>query len=162
MDTETTGAENALPEQEAPKKSGRPPSVVMTSTTNLIRLQSDLKDHVKGQYEFRNTRNETRIVTKEIADYSAMKFYLEKNNLQHFTFSTHSEKPIKAVIRHLPPDTSAEDISNSLEDLVFNVINVRQLMTNRRTPNGQTHVQRQRVYILQYKGKWNKKDKRKG
>jgi hypothetical protein len=36
-----------------------------------------------------------------------------------------SEKPIKAVIRHLPPDTPAEDISNSLENLGFNVISMR-------------------------------------
>jgi hypothetical protein len=48
MDTETTEAENILLEQEAPKKPGRPPSRVMTSITNLIRLQSDLKGHIKG------------------------------------------------------------------------------------------------------------------
>jgi hypothetical protein len=54
-DTETAGAENTLPEQEAPRKAGRPPPI--TSTTNLIRLQSDLKDHVNGEYEFRNARN---------------------------------------------------------------------------------------------------------
>jgi hypothetical protein len=47
MDTETTGAENTLPEQETPKKSGRPPPIVMTSATNLIHLQSDLKEHVR-------------------------------------------------------------------------------------------------------------------
>jgi hypothetical protein len=55
-----------------------------------------------------------------MADYSAMKSYLGKNNLQYFTFSRNSEKPIKAAIRHLPPDTPAEDISNSLENLGFN------------------------------------------
>jgi hypothetical protein len=54
MDTETTGAENTLPEQEVPRKSGRPPTIVMTSITYLIRLQSDLNEHVKGEYEFRN------------------------------------------------------------------------------------------------------------
>jgi hypothetical protein len=32
-----------LPEQEAPRKPERPPPIVMTSTTNLIRLQSDFK-----------------------------------------------------------------------------------------------------------------------
>jgi hypothetical protein len=37
MDTETTGEENTLPGQEAPRKSGRPPPIVTTSTTNLIR-----------------------------------------------------------------------------------------------------------------------------
>jgi hypothetical protein len=47
-----------------------------------------------------------------MTDYSAMKSYLEKNNLQYFAFSPNSEKPLKAVIRHLPPDTPAEDISS--------------------------------------------------
>jgi hypothetical protein len=52
-----------------------------------------------------------------MTDYAAMKSYLEKNNLQYFTFSPSSEKPIKVVIRHLPPDTPPEDTSNSLEGL---------------------------------------------
>jgi Leucine-rich repeat (LRR) protein len=55
--------------------------------------------------------------------------YLEKHNLQYFSFSPNSEKNIKAVMRHLPPDTPADIISSSLEDLGFNVINVRQLTT---------------------------------
>jgi hypothetical protein len=69
-----------------------------------------------------------------MVDYSAMKSYLEKNNLQYFTFSPNSEKPIKAIIHHLLPDMTVKDISNSPEDLGFNIINVRQL-TNRRAPN---------------------------
>jgi hypothetical protein len=48
MDTETAGEENTLPEQEPPRKTGRPPPIIMTSTTNLIRAQSELKDHIKG------------------------------------------------------------------------------------------------------------------
>jgi hypothetical protein len=51
MNTEITEAENTLLEQEAPRKPGRLPPVVMTSTTHLIRLQNDLKDHIKGEYE---------------------------------------------------------------------------------------------------------------
>jgi hypothetical protein len=64
-----------------------------------------------------------------------MKSEPEKNNIHHFTFSPNSAELIKAVIRHLPPDTPAEDISNSLEDLHFNVINVRQMKATRRAPN---------------------------
>jgi hypothetical protein len=52
--TETTGAENTLPEQEAPRKPGGPPLILKTSTTKLIRIQRDLKDQVEGEYEFRN------------------------------------------------------------------------------------------------------------
>jgi hypothetical protein len=45
-----------------------------------------------------------------------MKSYLEENNFHYFTFSPKSEKPTKAVIRHLPPDMPAEDISSGLEN----------------------------------------------
>jgi hypothetical protein len=63
MDMETTGGEKTLPEQEAPRKSGRPPPTVITYTTYLIRLQINVKERVKGEYEFRNTRNGTLIIT---------------------------------------------------------------------------------------------------
>jgi hypothetical protein len=48
-DIQTIGAENKQLEQEAPRKSGRPPPIMMNSTTKLIQLQSDLKDHVEGK-----------------------------------------------------------------------------------------------------------------
>jgi hemin uptake protein HemP len=148
MDTEITGAENTLPEKEAPRKSDRQSPIMMMSTTNFIRLKNDLKDHVKGEYEFRNTRNGICIITKEIVVYSAIESYLEKNNLQYFTSTPNSEKPIKAVIRHLLPDTPAEDISNSLESLGFRVINMRQLTTNRRAPNRQTHLESLPLFLV--------------
>jgi hypothetical protein len=69
--------------------------------------------------------------------YSAIESYLEKNN-NYFTSSSNSEKPAKAVICHLPPDTPAEDISSGLEDLGFNVINMRQ-MTTRTASNPTWH-----------------------
>jgi hypothetical protein len=140
MHREATGAENTLPEQEAPSKSGRPPPIVISSTTNFIWLQGDLKELVKREYEFRNTRNGTRTIRKELEDYSTIKSYLEKNSLQHFTFSPNSEKPIGAVIRHLPQDTLVEDISNSFDHLCFNIINVRQLTTNRIARYGKPHM----------------------
>jgi hypothetical protein len=49
MDTETTEAENTLPVHEVPRYSGRPTPIEMTSNMNLIRLQSNLNDHVKGE-----------------------------------------------------------------------------------------------------------------
>jgi hypothetical protein len=83
-----------------------------------------------------------------MVDNLALKSYLEKNNLQYFTFSPNSEKPIKAVNSHLPPDPPAEDISNLLEGLRFNVISVRKLTTNRRARNGQTHLENLRLFLV--------------
>jgi hypothetical protein len=59
-----------------------------------------------------------------MADYSAMKSYLKKNNLRYFTFSSNSEKAYKSSNPSLPADTPAKDTSNSLEDLGLNIINV--------------------------------------
>jgi hypothetical protein len=56
-----------------------------------------------------------------------MKSYLKKNNLHYLIFSPNSKNPMKVVIRHLSPDILVEDISSSLEDLGFNVINVRKM-----------------------------------
>jgi hypothetical protein len=142
MDTGTTEADTTL-EKEAPRKSGTPPPIAKTPISAPKRLKT-----CQREYEFRNTRNGTRIITKEMTDYSAMKSYLEKNNLQYFTFSPNSEKPIKAVIRHLPLDTPAKVISNSREGLGFSFINVRQLTTNRTAPNGETHLETLPLFLV--------------
>jgi hypothetical protein len=56
--------------------------------------------------------------------------------------------PIKAVIHHLLPDMPVEDISNNLEDLDFNVVNVRQMTATLRAPNGQTHVEPLPLFLV--------------
>jgi hypothetical protein len=69
-----------------------------------------------------------------MADFLAIKSYFEGNNLSFFTFHPKSEKPIKAVIRHLPINTPAEDICDGLVSLGFDVVNVKQMTTTRRSP----------------------------
>jgi hypothetical protein len=68
-----------------------------------------------------------------MAYFSAIKAYLEKNNVFYYTFFPKSEKPIKAVIRHLPQNTPAEDISDRLLSLGFDVISAKQMATTRRS-----------------------------
>jgi hypothetical protein len=64
MDTDTSGTD-AVPHEEAvPGKTGRPPPIVLTSSTYLIQLQKQLKSVVKDNFEFRSTRNGTRIIKK--------------------------------------------------------------------------------------------------
>jgi hypothetical protein len=52
-----------------------------------------------------------------MADYVAIKRHFDHSQLSYFTFHPKNEKPIKAVIRHLPCDTPAEDISQELTAL---------------------------------------------
>jgi hypothetical protein len=83
-------------------------------------------------------QNGTRVVTREMADYYAIRTHFDGRNLNYYTFHPKSEKPIKAVIRHLPTDTPAEDISNGLTKFGFTVLSVWQMTANRRSPEGET------------------------
>jgi hypothetical protein len=58
-------------------------------------------------------------------DYSAIRAFFDDQKYHYFTFHVKSEKPIKAVIRHLPSDNPAEDIASSLQDLGFRIINCK-------------------------------------
>jgi hypothetical protein len=104
-------------------------------------MQKKLKGLCKGDFEFCSMRNGTRIITKEMADYSAIHSYLETHKLPYFTFFPKSQKPIKAVICHLPHNTPAEDISDGLVNLGFDIISVKQMTTTHRSStDGQTSI----------------------
>jgi hypothetical protein len=113
---------------------GRLPPIVLAPQVNLIQLQRQLKGLLKGNFEFSRARNGTRIVTKEMADFSIIRSHFESNNLPYFTFYPKSQKPIKAVIRHLPFTTPEEDISDGVVGLAFDVISVKQMSATRRSP----------------------------
>jgi hypothetical protein len=136
MDAEDVG-DSPVPEGEQQQnKRGRPPTIVLTSAINFIFLQNKLNGVVKGNYEFRSTRNGTRVITREMANFSAIRTYFDSHKLNYYTFYAKSEKPIKAVIRHLPIDTPSEDISNGLVDLGFDAISVNQMTTTRSSESG--------------------------
>jgi hypothetical protein len=68
----------------------------------LIQLQKQLKTVAKQSFEFRTIRNGTRVITKDMVYYLAVKAHIDSTSMSYFTFFPKSLKPIKAVIRHLP------------------------------------------------------------
>jgi hypothetical protein len=91
--------------------------------------------------EFRNTRNGTRVVTRNTAVFQSVKSHFDAHNLSYYSFYQKSEKPMKAVICHLPHNTPAEDISDGLVSLEFDFINVKQMTATRRsTSDGSTTI----------------------
>jgi hypothetical protein len=129
MDLEETGGD----QQEPSSQAGRPLPIILTSATNLLQLQKKLRGLAKGNFEFRTSRNGTRVVTREMADFSAVKAYFTSENLSFYTFFPKSLKPVKPVIRHLPSVTPAEDISEALTDLGYYVVSVKEMSSARRT-----------------------------
>jgi hypothetical protein len=54
MDTDAPDTESTATEKAVPEKLGRPPPIVLTSTSNLIQLQKQLKGVAKDTFEFRS------------------------------------------------------------------------------------------------------------
>jgi hypothetical protein len=88
---------------------------------------------VSENFEFLSTRNETRVITRSLADFQSVRSFFDSQRLSYFTFCPKSDKPIEAVIRHLPLNTPAEDISDGLVELGFDVVSVKQMTTTRRS-----------------------------
>jgi hypothetical protein len=95
-----------------------------------------LKNVAKDGFEFRNTKNGTRVITKSMTDFEAVKSYFSTHNLSFYSFFPKSLKPVKAVLRYLPLNTPAEDISDGLINLGFDVVSVKQLITCRSSSEG--------------------------
>jgi hypothetical protein len=89
MDTDTPDTESTTTEKAVQEKLGRPPPIVLTSANNLIQLQKQLKGVAKDTFEFRSTKNGTRIVTKNMVDYQSVKTYFESKTYPtiHFTLN---------------------------------------------------------------------------
>jgi hypothetical protein len=150
MEIEQTNVEDSSnePQQSAAKQVGRPPPIVLTTTTNMLALQKHIREIATGNFEFRNTRSGTKIVTKEMTDFSAIRKYLEQSNLSYFTFFPKSEKPIKAVLRHLPANTPAQNISEGLVYLGFDITSVKQMSTNRRSTSEKSVPQQLHLFLI--------------
>jgi hypothetical protein len=148
MDTEASDTEESPQEEAIPGKTGRPPPIVITTTVNLLKLQKLIKSAVRDNIESRNTRNRTRFITKTFRDFAEVNFYLQTHNLHYFTFHPKPLKPIKTVIRHIPPNTPAQQISDVLMDLGFDIISVKQMSTTRRSPSEGTVFKNFTLYLI--------------
>jgi uncharacterized protein with WD repeat len=98
METDTSGTEVTTLQEAVPDTAGRPPPVVLTSSTNLIQWQKQLKNVAKDDFEFRNTKNGTRVITKSMTDFEAVKSYFSTHHLSFYSFFPKSLKPVKTVL----------------------------------------------------------------
>jgi hypothetical protein len=89
MDTYAPDTESSAVEEAVPGKMGRPPPIVLTSATNLIQLQKQLKGVAKQIFEFHSTKNRTRVITKGMVDFQSVKAHFESSNLSYSCICKH-------------------------------------------------------------------------
>lgn len=120
----TSNSMNTEAPQGGNKKSKRLPPIILTSLVNII-FQKVIKPTAKDKFLLQAIGVGICIVTYCVATYKAILSYLSEHSLHHFTFYPKSNKPIKAVICHLPINTSLDDITLALQELGYDVISVK-------------------------------------
>jgi hypothetical protein len=82
-------------DQQGPSsQAGRPPPIIITSAANLLQLHEKIRGLLKGNFEFRTSKNGTRVVNRGMADSSALKAYFTSQNMSFYTFFPKSQKPV--------------------------------------------------------------------
>jgi hypothetical protein len=77
----------------------------------------------------------TRVTIKSMVDYNAIQNFWTERNFHFFIFYTKADKPINAIIKHLPGNISTEDITVALQETDY-VISVKQMTTKCPTSEG--------------------------
>jgi hypothetical protein len=83
-----------------------------------------------------------------LANFHSVKSLFDSQRLSYFTFSPKCDKPIKAVIRHLPLDIPAKDIHDGLVNLGFDVIRVKQMTTTRRSSPEHSKITNLQLFLV--------------
>ena len=89
---------------------------------------------VKEIFDFRSTRNGTRVITRGVEDFQSVRSHFDTNNLYFYSFYTKSEKPMKALISHLLHYTLPKYISDGPASLVLDVISAKEMAATSQSP----------------------------
>jgi hypothetical protein len=107
---------------------------VLTSEANLSSLLREIKSVVNREFFFRNTATGNGITARSVLDYTAVQKFLDEKKLHYFTFYTKASKPVKTIIRYLPCNISAEDITVAFQEIDYECISVKQVTAKRPIP----------------------------
>jgi hypothetical protein len=77
MDTDASDAQSSAEEAAEPKKTARPHPIILTCAANLMQMQKNLKSVARQNFELRNIKSATRVVTKDMVDYQAVRAHLQ-------------------------------------------------------------------------------------
>lgn len=112
-----------------------PPIVIHGSSKDHKQLVQTVKEHVKGEFYFKHTKNTTNVFIKDLSDWNAFKNFAKSAGVDFHTFSLPEEKTHGFVIRGFNNGIEATDVSNSLaEDHGIKVKNVYLMRTKTTRP----------------------------
>lgn len=109
------------------KKIKIPPIIAYTYFDNHLKTISELEKNLNEEIELKFKGKRIIILTKNLIDYKYVKNQLDESNIQYTTKTPQSEREVKLVIRHLPPNISSTEVEEDLKSKKLPVLKVIQL-----------------------------------
>lgn len=108
-------------------KTNKMPPVVIQGAINyntIKQLKEKLNDNLLVKYKGKKYN----LITTNINDYQTVLNFAKENKEQYHTYTIPSSKPIKFILKNLPPEITADQIKEDLENSSISTLDVKQMI----------------------------------
>nr|CAD7427247.1 unnamed protein product [Timema monikensis] len=90
------------------------PPIVVSGTTNYSKISKTMKTNMTGTFKIFYIKDGLKIQTSTLEDFKALQTFFKQTGQQYHTFTLPRDKPLKIVIKGLPPNMPTDEIKEEL------------------------------------------------
>nr|CAD7403431.1 unnamed protein product [Timema poppensis] len=132
----TTNQFDAISDQEEPMETAEGAKEPARGTTNYSKITKAMKEKLKGTYKIFYIKEGLKLQVATLEDFKAMQTYLKLTGQEYHTFTLPRDRPLKVVIKGLPPNMTTDEIKEELRELGYTATDVRQFQSRTQTEIG--------------------------
>nr|CAD7398553.1 unnamed protein product [Timema cristinae] len=142
METIEIPSENARQVTSNSQKSKpKLPPIVVAGTANYSKISKTMKTTMTGTFKIFYIRDGLKIHTSTLDDFKTLQAYLKQTGQEYHTFTLPRDKPLKLVIKGLPPNMPTDDIKEELHTMGYTATDIRQFTSKTQTENAAQDIQ---------------------
>nr|CAD7402805.1 unnamed protein product [Timema cristinae] len=142
METIEIPSENARQVTSNTQKSKpKLPPIVVAGTANYSKISKTMKTTMTGTFKIFYIRDGLKIHTSTLDDFKTLQAYLKQTGQEYHTFTLPRDKPLKLVIKGLPPNMPTDDIKEELHTMGYTATDIRQFTSKTQTENAAQDIQ---------------------
>nr|CAD7196590.1 unnamed protein product [Timema douglasi] len=97
----------------------RIPPIVVRGTTNYSKITKAMKEKLKGTYKIFYIKEGLKLQVATLEDFKSMQTYLKLTGQEYHTFTLPRDRPLKVVIKGLPPNMTTDEIKEELREIGY-------------------------------------------
>nr|CAD7258995.1 unnamed protein product [Timema shepardi] len=111
------------------------PPILISWTANYSNIVKTMKATMVGTFKIFYLKDGLKIHTNTLEDFKALQTMLKKTGQEYHTYTLPRDKPLKVVIKDLPPNMLTEEIREELQLLGYSPTDVRKFTSNTQHEN---------------------------